>query len=188
MIYIITTCTRPENLEVIKKTIPSECTWVVVFDKSVQNIQHVDGAINLDSPYTGYVGMPNRNYALDAIGFNDLDWIYVLDDDNVIHPDWYEAVKSFLLEEFNHVNMVTWGQIWRNNSVRLEPTSFPRVGNIDTSSYMVRGRLMRALRYAMDYCADGILAEQAATFGNIVTLPKYLGYSNFLRTPEDRMH
>ena len=127
--------------------------------------------------------MPNRNYALDNLEINDLDWVYVLDDDNIIHPQWYSAVSQI---NDDTLNTIAWGQAWQNNTVRLEPALYPRVGNIDTASYMVRGRVIKNLRYAIDYCADGILAEQAGSFGGYLCLHEYLCYNNYLRTPDDR--
>ncbi len=186
MIHIITPCTRPDNLQVIQKSIPIECTWHVVLDSSVQGFDRNAGlrAVVYQSPYTGHAGNPNRNYALDSIVFEDLDWIYVLDDDNIIHPRWYESVSRIYQ---NELNMISWGQIWKNGSVRLAPTESPRVGTTDTSCYMVRGRVMRTLRYELDYVADGILAEKVAAMGNHLCITDYLGYYNWLRTPEDRL-
>jgi hypothetical protein len=178
MIYIVTTCTRPENLETIKETIPPECVWIVVFDNSIEDSQPADGAINLYSPFTGHWGMPNRNFALDEMEFADEDWIYILDDDNIIHPDWYKAVKDLNSTE---LSMINWGQLWDDGSIRLQSAEKPSVGNIDTACYMVRGRLMRNLRYSLHYEADGMLAEQVHTQGGTLKLDTYLAYYNYLR-------
>jgi len=190
MIYIITPCSRPENIRVMTPFVPEQCHWVVVYDNSI--LSHPDVPpedkgefyTSLHSPYTGHSGNPNRNYALDSITLDDLDWVYVLDDDNIIHPDWYNAVRDM---DDPALNMVGWGQVWANNSVRLRPTSTPDVGNIDTSCYMVRGRLMKHLRYHYDYVADGILAREAYSYGGYVKFDGYLGYYNYLRTPADRL-
>jgi hypothetical protein len=170
--------------------VPEQCHWVVVYDNSI--LSHPDVPpedkgefyTSLHSTYTGHSGNPNRNYALDSITLDDLDWVYVLDDDNIIHPDWYNAVRDM---DDPALNMVGWGQVWANNSVRLRPTSTPDVGNIDTSCYMVRGRLMKHLRYHYDYVADGILAREAYSYGGYVKFDGYLGYYNYLRTPADRL-
>lgn len=183
MIQIITPCSRPENLSLMKDSVPSECNWTIVYDNSVTEKPEIDSATILHSPYTGSSGNPNRNYALDTIEFSDTDWIYILDDDNIIHPDWYNTVKDL---NDDHLNMIIWGQVWKNNTVRLDPPHSPSVGNIDTSCYMVRGRVMKTLRYQMDYVADGIMARDAHTYGNVSVLNEYLGYYNYLRTPTDR--
>ena len=87
MVYIITPCRRPLNLERMKLTIPAECQWVIVYDSSLKHEYNIEGAINLKSPFTGDFGNPNRNYALDTLKMTDDDWFYILDDDNIIHPD-----------------------------------------------------------------------------------------------------
>jgi hypothetical protein len=179
MIYIITTCTRPENLPVIEKTIPPECTWVIVFDATVENPPIVDGAISIRSPYTGSAGMPNRNYALETLQFSDSDWIYVLDDDNVIHPAWYDAVSQFVDRD---LSMIHWGQVWKNGSVRLRPIEKPMTTLIDTACYMVRGSLMKTLRYELHYEADGRMAESAFAVNGSLFLDTYLAYYNYLRS------
>lgn len=185
MIHIITPCTRPENLAMMRPTVPAACSWVIVLDHSVKTVSNWEGldATVYQSPHTGFAGNPNRNFALNHMMFDDLDWIYILDDDNIIHPSWFNRVVNLTDER---LNMISWGQVWKNGSVRLPPAQHPRVGNIDTSCYMVRGRVMKRLRYDMDYCADGMLAEQAAAFGGHLCLDEYLGYYNYLRTPPDR--
>lgn len=183
MIHIITPCSRPENLSLMKDSVPSECNWIIVYDNSVQEKPEISNATILHSPYTGYAGNPNRNYALDNTEFSDTDWIYILDDDNIIHPEWYNTVKD--LNE-DHLNMIAWGQVWKNGDVRLHPTASPTVGNIDTSCYMVRGRVMKTLRYEMIYEADGVMAREAYNRGGFMLLNQYVGYYNYLRTPPDR--
>lgn len=185
MIHIITPCTRPENLPVMQQSIPPECTWTIVLDNTVSEMPEGGGlkATIYRSPHTGFFGNPNRNFALEHMQFEDLDWIYVLDDDNIMHPDWYGRVSTLTDPE---LNIVSWGQVWQNNSVRLQPAQTPRVGNIDTSCYMIRGRMMKKFKYELEYVADGIIAERVAQQGGHVCLLEYLGYYNYLRTPEDR--
>jgi len=169
----------------MQQSIPPECTWTIVLDSSVSEMSEGGGlkATIYRSPNTGYFGNPNRNFALEHMYFDDLDWIYVLDDDNIIHPRWYPTVSQL---NDDTLNMVGWGQVWQNGSVRLHPAADPHVGNIDTSCYMIRGRLMHKLRYEMDYVADGMMAERAFTYGGYHRLNEYLGYYNYLRTPPDR--
>ena len=77
MVYIITTSIRPLNLERIKSTIPSECQWVIAYDASLKHDYHIEGAINLKSPFTGNSGYPSRNYVLDTLNMSDNDWFYI---------------------------------------------------------------------------------------------------------------
>jgi hypothetical protein len=128
----------------------------------VEDPVFLEGAINLKSPYTGDWGNPNRNFALDTLVFDDGDWIYILDDDNVIHPNWYATVESKLLDS----QMLKWGMMHSNGMPRKDqrpkkPVSLAK-GYIDTACYMVKWEIMKKLRYQMPVHADGLMARSAA--------------------------
>jgi hypothetical protein len=121
------------------------------------------------------MGNPLRNEFLDlyADSFTKEDWVYYLDDDNILHPKF--------LEEWNNLNaldcsIVTWGQIGR-----LRPTDQPRVGNIDTACYMFKPYDLPNLRFEMTYEADGIFAQAASEQGTLICVEQYLCYYNALR-------
>ena len=184
MIYIITPCRRPLNLEKIKTTIPSECQWVIVYDSSLKHEYHIEGAINLKSPFTGDSGNPNRNYALDTLKMKDNDWFYILDDDNIIHPDWYESVKHQLE---SGANMINWGQCFYDNTTRFPATDNLAKDRVDTAQYMMRWGAVKSLRYKSHYEADGDYANKAAKLckSNILKLDQNLCYYNALRRHKD---
>ena len=56
----------------------------------------------------GNFGNWNRNYFLDNYDFADDDWIVYLDDDNIVHPEWYDNIKDLVNEDYA---MITWGQV-----------------------------------------------------------------------------
>jgi glycosyltransferase involved in cell wall biosynthesis len=181
-VFIITPSRRPFNLEFIAETIPQECEWVVVFDKTVKNEHTVKNATVIHSQDTGFWGNPNRNIGLEYIKNNfhpsDNDWIYILDDDNVIHPEWWSNIQLHL----NSIeSIITWGQVWASGQPRTEPTDTPKIAKIDTSQYMVRWNVAKNLRFEHIYEADGIYAEEASKLGSVKKLDQYLGYYNFLR-------
>jgi hypothetical protein len=127
------------------------------------------------STRTGDMGNPLRNEFLDlyADSFTKEDWVYFLDDDNILHPKF--------LEEWNNLNaldcsIVTWGQIGR-----LRPTDQPQVGNIDTACYMFKPYDLPNLRFEMAYEADGIFASEAARLGTLICVEQYLCYYNALK-------
>lgn len=181
-VFILTPSRRPFNSSIISKSIPQECEWVIVFDKTVKNDHQIDNAITIKSNETGFWGNPNRNVGLEYIKEHlkpsDNDWLYILDDDNIIHPNWWSSIQ-------NHLNsdaaIVTWGQTWASGEPRTAPTDNPRIATIDTSQYMVRWSIAKDLRFEHIYEADGIYAEEAAKKGSVLKLDEYLGYYNFLR-------
>lgn len=181
-VFIVTPSRRPFNLEFISKTIPQECEWVVVLDKTVKNEHAVENATVINSQDTGLWGNPNRNIGLEYIKNNlnpsDNDWFYILDDDNILHPDWWNNIQPYL----NSTDaIITWGQIWSTGEPRVEPTNEPKIAKIDTSQYMVRWSVAKNLRFENIYEADGIYAEEASKQGKVLMLNEYLGYYNFLR-------
>jgi glycosyltransferase involved in cell wall biosynthesis len=181
-VFIVTPSRRPFNLEFIEKTIPNECEWVVVFDKTVKNTHQIENATIINSDETGFWGNPNRNIGLEYIKNNlnpsDNDWIYILDDDNILHSEWWNTIQSHL---DSTDAIITWGQSWPSGEPRTEPTNEPKIATIDTSQYIVRWSVAKDLRFEWIYEADGIYAEEAAKRGTVKKLDQYLGYYNFLR-------
>lgn len=181
-VFIVTPSRRPFNTQIISETIPEECEWVIVFDKTVKNEHQIHNAYTVKSQETGFWGNPNRNVGLDYIKNNlnpsDTDWLYILDDDNILHPEWWNTIQ-------NHLNsddaIVTWGQSWPNGVPRTEPTDQPKIATIDTSQYIVKWSVAKDLRFEHIYEADGIYAEEAAKRGSVKKLDQYLGYYNYLR-------
>ena len=181
-VFIVTPSRRPFNLEFIADTVPQECEWVVVFDKTVKNEHMFENANVIHSQDTGLWGNPNRNIGLEYIknqlNPSDNDWVYILDDDNVIHPEWWNNIQSHLNTD---ASIITWGQLWASGEPRTEPTDTPKIAKIDTSQYMVRWNVAKNLRFEHIYEADGIYAEEASKLGSVKKLDQYLGYYNFLR-------
>jgi hypothetical protein len=181
-VFIVTPCTRPLNLQKISQSIPQECEWVVVLDAKVNHDHQIDNAHVVKSPLSNFRGYPNKSFGLDYIknelNPSDNDWVYILHDDNIIHPQWYNSIK----EELNSTHsVVTWGQCFHDETSRLSPVQFPQVGNIDTSQYMVRWNVAKNLRFEQVYEADGIYAEQASKQGSVKKLDLHLAYYNYLR-------
>jgi hypothetical protein len=175
MLYIVTPCSRPHNLVRLKQHIPAYATWVVMMDASTNYNGATSASVTHYSTRTGDMGNPLRNEFLElyADSFTKEDWVYYLDDDNVLHPKF--------LEEWNNLNaldcsIVTWGQVGR-----LRPTDQPRVGNIDTACYMFKPHDLPNLRFENVYEADGIFAAEAARLGTLICVEQYLCYYNALK-------
>jgi hypothetical protein len=178
MIHIITPCSRPENLDFIAPTIPENCLWVIVHDNNVQ-LPRIQNAIIMKCEDTGKVGTKARNFALDNLNLPEDSHILFHDDDNIIHPNWFSTISQLLDYDFS---LMTWGQLHKDNSVRLEPQIHPAVGNIDTASFLVKWKYNSRVRHRTDiYEHDGIYAQECANNGNILCVKDYLCYYNYLR-------
>jgi hypothetical protein len=178
-IYIITPCSRVQYLEAISKTIPKECVWVIVYDSNCNNQILPYGDIILrPKNISGNYGKPHINYALDTLPLKESDWIYVLDDDNIIHPDWYENVQSLC---DNNYNILSWGQLWNDNTMRLRPTEHMILRLIDQASYMWRYGFNPTTRFEESYFGDGIFVDKFNQKSHCID--KYISYYNYL-SPE----
>lgn len=178
MIYIITPCSRPQNLERISTTIPAQCSWIVVYDNKV-TIPPLSNATLMKCEETGYVGIHGQNFALDNLPLTDDDFVLLHDDDNIIHPQWYDSIKEYLSEDFS---MLTWGQLNKWNRINMVPTSVPKIGKIDTACFLIRWKYNKYVRHIPDkWEHDGIYAEECAKNGRVLCVDKYIAYYNYLR-------
>lgn len=104
-----------------------------------------------------YYGHSYRNQGIELVEPNKNTWIYSLDDDNTMHPNFCDILPLFdLIEE----DVLFFGQINPDQSVRLIPNVI-KVGNIDTAMFAVRSSTLKNYRWKEEhYTADGILAEE----------------------------
>ena len=79
-------------------------------------------------------------------------------------------------------SIMTWGQINKDGTRRLEPTEYPQVGNIDTASFLVSWKYNKNIRHIVDlYEHDGVYANQCLANGYICCVHTDLCYYNYLR-------
>lgn len=173
-LYIITPCSRIEHLSKISKTIPNDCIWVIVYDSNNHEVLSYGDIIFRPKNITGSYGKPHINYALDNLNLTNSDWIYVLDDDNLIHPNWYENVKPYCNNDYN---ILSWGQLWNDNSMRLRPTKHMMFRAMDQASYMWRYGFKPTIRFNEDYFGDGTFAEKLGENSHMIN--KYISYYNY---------
>lgn len=186
MLKIITPCSRPENIKSIYSTIPNESKWIIVHDNNAKLklteeswIKEKDNIKLLECPNTGFCGIEARNFALDNEQFDDNDFILFHDDDNIIHKDLFANIKDLL--NLN-CSIVTWGQINKDNSIRLCPTITPKIRHIDTACFMIKWGINKHVRHLVnEYTHDGIYAEVCSKNGEVFVIDKYLSYYNYLR-------
>jgi len=178
MVYIVTPCSRPENLLQIKESIPEECKWIVAYDDSCNTEMMLDGVINCtglnikNSPY----GHTIRNWVLDNYKFEDGDWIYYLDDDNIIKEDWYNHIVDYLNSD---AAILTWGQLHGTGEERLDPNSNPEPFKIDTACFMVNWKHVKDIRWGVKSESDGQYAQDCAK-GRVIMIQHYLCYYNYI--------
>jgi hypothetical protein len=179
MIYIVTACSRPQNLVHISATIPDDCCWVVVYDDRVKIPDDISNANFLKCENTGEWGVRAQNFALDTLDLSDNDFVLLLDDDNIIHPEWYDSIKSLIHKDYS---IMVWGQIFKSGQKRIRATNSPKVGNIDTGCFMINWKYNKNIRHIPDLWEhDGEYANRCAKNGPVLTVDKYISYYNYLR-------
>lgn len=106
---------------------------------------------------TSYYGNSYRNQGISLVESDKYNWVYFIDDDNTIYPNFSDLLILFeLIEE----DVLFFGQINPDQTIRLQPTQI-KVGNIDTAMFAIRSTIIQKYEWKVDhYTADGILAEE----------------------------
>lgn len=153
---IITPCSRPQNLEIISKSINiprDQYRWIVVFDllDKPENIpDNCEWYAIKDANSTS--GNAQRNFALDLVTHGH---IYFNDDDTVMHPDLWENIKNETDEDF-----ISFKQANKDGSIRLEGINIS-VGYIDSHNFVTSAECVGDTRWVLNrYDADGVFAHE----------------------------
>ncbi len=149
---IITACSRPNNLKKIKESINVKCEWIIVYDSSdpIKNFEEKwITEINIKG---GVVGAKQKNFGLDY-AFST-DYVYFLDDDNLLHSDFYKLLEIVKKERY-------LGYIFAQNlgeTIRLP--GIIKVCHVDLAQYLLRRDLIGDVRFNQSYECDGHLIEE----------------------------
>lgn len=174
---IVTPCSRPENLEMIAKSIniPSDnYRWIVVFDanKIPENIP-----VQCE-PYAAKVkgsvfGHGQRNFALDLIQEGH---VYFNDDDTEINENLWENIKNL------NNDFISFGQLNKDGSLRLTGKNI-ELNYIDSHNFIVSRECIDNTRWSISrYDADGVFAHDCYVKAKRkMYIPKPLSIYNSLK-------
>ena len=150
---IITPCSRPENLQKVKESITITCTWIIVYDSERPIEQFSDEKWIIETNVKGGIsGNLQRNLAFDYVELND--WVYFLDDDNLLHPDFYKLC-IFPQRSMGYI----FGQDLGNGQLRIPNKDNIKVGHIDQAQYLLHMSLIGKSRFLQVYEADGYFIQ-----------------------------
>jgi hypothetical protein len=211
-LIVITPTSRPENLLPIYKAFQdSESIWLpidwhIVFDAAVDQ-QNIDTYTELLKAHNGRImqihfhasdkanavaGHYHRNFVLNRlhekakynVSVMHSDWVYQLDDDNVLHPE----LLRFLKNEYDLLKatrVIMFDQVFKNGSTRLKvDRSNIKIGFVDTAMMICRLSAIGKTRYDIeDYCADGKFISEVYQANKELTIfyNQPLCYYNYLR-------
>lgn len=180
---IITPCSRPENLFLLKDSIKvKHTTWYIVYDSDtpIQTFKHELNIIELNIK-GGMYGNKQRNLALDTILNNNIqDFIYFLDDDNVIHPEFETTFEYLYSIPTSITNLITFDQETLNG---IRKGNILIRNNIDTAQFIAHTKLISNTRWDETlYNADGKFIEDLIEKAecNPTYIPNILSYYNRL--------
>ena len=155
-INIVTPCYRPDNLPRIMKSMDFTKVnkWYIVYDTSkarsyprqfLNHPQIIELECNNECPG----GNPQRNLGLDHIQDG---YVYFLDDDNIIHPRFYD-IYNRLDEE----NIYLFDQAYlKEGAISIRSGNRVRIGSIDTAQFIVPRKLIGDDRWITGArCSDG---------------------------------
>lgn len=172
-INILTRCSRPENLHLIESSILTEefsVNWKIAFDTS--RLSKIDSdVLQRFSKYSlhflegapGDMGHEFLNRFFDEVPEDE--WIYVLDDDNVIHPDFFSEMKSLIEKDPSKEGIIfsqfVGGRDFTGLEIREASSENVKVQKIDMAQFFLKKSLIGKKRLVpMTYVADGIFIEE----------------------------
>ena len=185
MLTIITPCCRQANIPKLYDSIMFDKIhqWIIVYDttkdRTYEKIYADEPKImEVECADPGCSGNSQRNYGLKLAtdGF-----IYFLDDDNIIHPEFWNLVDSF-----NPAYFYTFSQIRKHNGQILHGNNIARC-KIDTAMFVVHKHHIGDIQWRInEYTADGYficdITAAPANAGRHRFLNVVASYYNFLIT------
>lgn len=180
-ISIITRATRLQNLKTVKESVfnnvPSGCkiNWHIVFDTA--NLKDIDAELLGDLKDDSTIYHFERGDAFgmlypqcSAIILKIADgWVYFLDDDNIMHPDFYEyvlqSIKKHPKKKVHVVSQNVDGKDFTGLTHRIAAPEFMKVQGVDLAQYIVSSDVYNkhGYTYLSNYRADGILISNVYT-------------------------
>lgn len=199
-INIITRCTRQNNLLEISKTIFNTdsiaINWFIIFDTNI--IKDVDAELLsqlnlLKNTYLSFIKGNPDDYGYTLI--NNLiksikkGWIYILDDDNIIHEEFYKEIyKIFeIIEEENlDKEIIVFNQDvnkldFTGLETRIASKENLKIGGIDVAQFLTKRTIFDNHNFGTGYRGDGIFIEKIYPLLNSKFLfsEKILCYYNY---------
>jgi hypothetical protein len=181
---IITPCTRIHNLPALYESIEFDKInkWIIVYDTTVNTCHHsfIHSEQIIEayckSSLNGVVGNTQRNYGLSLV--EDDNYIYFLDDDNIIHPNFWKIAEELETDTIHTFNQYRdeHGHVLLGNRIEMN--------YIDTAMYIIHKNMIGDIKWQEDlYQADGKFISDVYSTGKYKHkyFNKYYCYYNYLK-------
>ena len=205
---IITRCIRPKNLLKVQESIfdnsnPGwEIKWHIVIDTSsvseidteiFEKLQEKGGHSNVKFIFwKGEQGDLLHDSLNSVIGSLENDsWVYMLDDDNVIHENFYNRTWELLYSK-EHSGLIfsqyVGGKDFSGLEVRTAAVENICVGKIDMAQFLINKSMIDIKFVKNTYVADGIFISDLyhKNVDKFLIIDEILCYYNHLQKTEQR--
>lgn len=210
-LHIVTPCTRLENLQKLCESIKPgaeymQINWWIVLDSLHVDIHTQRGLIPLGekledvpshltirvfacSDPAFIAGKGQINYALDRIQTMpsaDQEYIYILDDDNIIYPNFFRWFSLVGTAEYDAIVMAqevySQGPMW----IRYVSRQVLKETFIDQAQYILNRNSIGDERFIQKYTADGEFIERLVSKKEMEIFYNNVPYCyyNYLRRDE----
>lgn len=204
-IKLITRCTRSENLEEIYNSIIKNYNlnirfnWTIVFDTNIikrfDKLEFLNSIVNnnhnIDINIVYGKTVIENDYGHDLIN-KEIDktensYIYILDDDNILHENFIQELYPFLKIKAKGIlfNQFVNYKDFTKSEFRIVDKNDINVGKIDSAQFLFHKDLV-GNNYRLEkgtYVADGIFISNIfkENKDDIIILDKVLCYYNYLQ-------
>jgi glycosyltransferase involved in cell wall biosynthesis len=198
LLNIITRCTRLGNLKKISESIFSTdkftIKWFIIFDtNSVHNIpidlllhlQSKNVIIKYEKSEPNDHGHQMVNNVIDEI---ESGWVYVLDDDNIIHHDFFNSILDIITDNKKIEGIIfdqkIGGVDFTKQDLRLSSPDDVKVGKIDMAQFLLKRDLIGISRIPRGhYVGDGMFIEKLFNENTekFIFINKVLCYYNYFQ-------
>jgi glycosyltransferase involved in cell wall biosynthesis len=198
IINIITRCSRLTNLVQISETIFNtdrfSIKWFIIFDRNsvsqidvstLLTLQSLGADISFDYSLPGDHGHEMVNKTIDKINEG---WIYMLDDDNILHENFYEKIYSYMSSNPNSKAFIFSQKIggidFTGQDVRYSHPDNVKVGKIDMAQFILKRDFVGERRIPVGYyVGDGMFIEKIyqEDSKDIFFIDEILSYYNYFQ-------
>lgn len=162
---IITPCSRPANLRTVAASIDFDAIdrWIIVHDttrvpKPAPQFTDNPKVVETDCDDAGISGNAQRNKGIDMVPegpAEDAGYVYFLDDDNVVHPNFFHKIVPLL---DGTTAIVTFDMVYSHGTILAG--NRPNVFKIDTAMFVALRSAIGAIRWQPQfYHSDGLFVE-----------------------------
>lgn len=173
-INIITRCSRPNNLLEVSKSVFNtdkfDVIWHLIFDTNVikeinvellLHLQSLNTKIKFEQSIQGDHGHQMVNHCIDDIQDG---WVYMLDDDNILHSDFYDRIDDVIKNNTDKrgiiFNQKIGGIDFTGQDIRFCSPENVKVSKIDMAQFLLRRDFIGDSRIVLgQYVGDGIFIE-----------------------------